>query len=181
MTLSIRDTLHFGKFKGMNVGKMLLEDPSWACWIREEKKKADPRDLTFDIEVNDMIDVAIERSRSLKKKYTPWKMGEKAAGDALIKDKAERAAKDVPMTPSAKITGREATFIIMDELDGIPTTIPLRPTGTKVWPATIASDFKKAIQKVNSANLKLSEIENKEQTARSEHREAAYAGSWGEW
>lgn len=178
MTLSIRDTLHFGKFKGMNVGKMLLEDASWACWIREEKKKADPRDLTFDVETNDMIDVAIERSRSLKKKYVPWKLGEKAAGEAIIKDKAERAARDVPMTSSDKITGREATFIIMDELGGTPTTIPLT-TGAKVWPATIASDFKAATSKAIS-HFAYDSFEPSEMTMK-ESKGPSYGTEWGAW
>ena len=127
MTLSIKDTMHFGKHKGMNVGRLLLENPEYACWLREEKRKQDSRDTAFDNEANDMIDVAIDSSRSLRKRYAKWGMGEKAAMMKSAAEAAEKAAAD-------EVTGRTATMIITDEfeaaVEAARATVPTELGGT---------------------------------------------------
>lgn len=88
MSLGINDTFPFGKFKGHKVSDVLLSDPGYCCWLREEKKNAgQPR--AFDKDANDVIDVAIRQSKSLSKKYKPWGAAD-ADLEAILKNRTEQ-------------------------------------------------------------------------------------------
>lgn len=74
MSIGINDTFTFGKYKGRTFANVMTNDPDgahWCCWLREEKKKSgQPR--AFNKEANDVIDVAIRNSKTLRKKYQVW-------------------------------------------------------------------------------------------------------------
>jgi hypothetical protein len=74
MSIGINDVFTFGKFKGKTFADVMANEPdgaNWCCWLREEKKKSgQPR--AFDKEANDVIDVAIRSSKTLRKKYQVW-------------------------------------------------------------------------------------------------------------
>ena len=187
MTLSIKDTMHFGKHKGMNVGKLLLEDPGYACWLREEKRKQDPRDTAFDNDANDMIDVAIESNRALKKKYVPWKMGEKAAAMKAAGDAVATALKDVPATKMAEeilavplLRPDSGLAALIDKLkaDTAATLSTAKPVGmadvTFVKKGFTEADLKPEVAAEIAAKLKKKPVVVVD-------KEAAYAGDWGAW
>ncbi len=70
MSLGINDVLPFGKYKGRPVHEVVLDDPNWCCWIREEKKKAGQPKM-WSVEVNNILDVAIDNDKKLKR-YPKW-------------------------------------------------------------------------------------------------------------
>ena len=208
--LTINDMMPFGKHKGFSVGKLLAENPDYACWLREEQKKADPREPTFDVEANDMIDVAIANRRDLGKRYRPWKLGaiEKAKRD--LAEAAEKAARDVPKTfATDKISGVQADLVIMDEFstivgskDDLHLLTAITADGTAsgstadgtaytggVNSARDFSKFKAKPEPRQSFNyepseMQLKEIEEQKRMAKDalvKQKEAVYANDWGAW
>lgn len=89
------DVMPFGKYKGMIVGRMCAEDPSYACWLRDEQRRADPRSLTFDYDLNHGIDGLIDRSPALAKKFKKWDLPSPSVAIAAAAALKVEAAKQV--------------------------------------------------------------------------------------
>lgn len=102
--LSVNDTLHFGRHNGRKVSQMIVDDASYACWLREEKKRQDSRDTTFDPYTNALIDKEIGKSRSLMRKYKPWNL-------PMVAEPSAPTA-----SASSEIKGRKADLVIIDDI-----------------------------------------------------------------
>lgn len=75
MKFGVNDVLTFGKHKGKTLKDVLATEAHWACWLREEKKKSG-QPTPFTKEAHDAIDACIKSSRTLKKQYAVWNMGD---------------------------------------------------------------------------------------------------------
>lgn len=92
MAMNVMEVMHFGKYKGMVIGKIMLEDAGYLCWLREEKKRADSRDLTFDHQTNALLDVEIDKSKTLGRKYKRWSLPPPASLEELTEQSKEKLA-----------------------------------------------------------------------------------------
>lgn len=82
MIIGLNDAMPFGKYKEGKVADLLLNDPGYLCWLREQRRKA-AQDRVFSHEVSILLDEAIRNDKDLQKRYTP--LGEPADVEAILK------------------------------------------------------------------------------------------------
>lgn len=70
--LGLEDIMTIGKHKGKSIVDTYKEDSGWLVWLRNERwaKNSDPN--MFNTEVNTLLDMTIEDSVSLRRKYKTW-------------------------------------------------------------------------------------------------------------
>lgn len=76
MNLELTNTMPFGKHKGEKIEDIFKQDggAGYLVWMREERKKQQGEEYFFSLEVNQLLDMAIQDSSSLKRKYRPWNL-----------------------------------------------------------------------------------------------------------
>ena len=66
-TLTLEDTLTFGRHKGKTVQQVLVDDAGWLCWLRSEEAKAGRNQ--FDPNTNELLDQVIREVKDLHRKF----------------------------------------------------------------------------------------------------------------
>jgi hypothetical protein len=99
----LKDTIHFGRYKGIQISSILNDNPEYICWLRNSKKAAGETLLTADADA--FLDKLIEEDRNLRKVYGSQKV--KSAATSL---------KDIIRNQVAAISGAEAALNAKVEL-----------------------------------------------------------------
>jgi hypothetical protein len=97
MGICLDDKLKFGKYKGETVGQVIIDDSGYLVWLRDQKGSGVTKEGTttpgpsyFDKEVNIALDMCIENSKPLKKKYKKWsELHPGLMGDTPLSNEAE--------------------------------------------------------------------------------------------
>jgi hypothetical protein len=72
-TLTLETNFPFGKFKGRPLHEILVEDPGYLLWLREQRWGADkPTDAGFDPAVHELLDGFVEDLPAYKR--AKWRL-----------------------------------------------------------------------------------------------------------
>jgi len=66
-TLTLEDTLTFGRHKGKTVQQVIIDDAGWLCWLRSEEAKTGRNQ--FDSDTNELLDKVIQEVKDLHRKF----------------------------------------------------------------------------------------------------------------
>lgn len=70
--LALEDIMTVGKHKGKTVEAIYKEDSGYLVWFREERRTKNGQNNLFNTEVNTLLDMTIQESKSLRSKYKTW-------------------------------------------------------------------------------------------------------------
>ncbi|TSP14001.1 hypothetical protein [Cupriavidus campinensis] len=99
-TLTLRDTLTFGKFKGKTVNELLATQAGYVCWLVDQElsgegKKKGYESFEFDTDLLIALSKRIKASSSLRSQYEHLMLEDGAVTDyesALQRREAEKEA-----------------------------------------------------------------------------------------
>jgi|GEM_PF-3440456 len=70
--IGLEDVITFGRHKGKTIETVYKEDSGYLVWLREERRTKNVQTNFFNAEVNTLLDMTIQESKSLRAKYKTW-------------------------------------------------------------------------------------------------------------
>lgn len=90
MDINLEDTMPTGKHKSRKIKDIYKDDAEYLVWFRQTRKDQNQDTRYFSLEVSALLDMTIEASPQLQKKYKPWNLSA-----------VQAALRVVPTAPSA--------------------------------------------------------------------------------